>query len=239
MESIIKSFDNLVAHAKANQFQVIAGASVVAALIASYSFFGSSSNESNLAPAITQEEAKKLMSDILDKLHLAVPKLLRAGESIKQQITAQGQEVDDAQIAKAFLLPHLETQLREIQDLVLNEFDADEDELEEAVDYYIAAGDQDLLKISRTIQSIFQKFGYDIDVNDNQASSSSASNGSSGGSSQEVTYDVLIEILTALSTSLAEKTEEFISHYFETYGPPVTQDASSKFNTGLMYTSQT
>lgn len=82
-----------------------------------------------------------MMTLIFNNLKMSATKLANAADNIRAQIAQQGQEVDTATVMKTFILPHFETALKEIQDEVLEQFDADEEELEEAVEYYIAQGE--------------------------------------------------------------------------------------------------
>jgi hypothetical protein len=47
-------------------------------------------------------------------------------QNIKMQIMSSGQEVEDSIIMKQYILPHLKTQLIEIQTLVFAEYSVDE-----------------------------------------------------------------------------------------------------------------
>ena len=51
---------------------------------------------------------------------------------------------------------------------VFNEFDVDENEVEEAVNYYIKAGNKELRKINDGIRKVFKMFGGDIDEEDDE-----------------------------------------------------------------------
>jgi len=62
-------------------------------------------------------------------------------------------------IMKQWILPHVESSLRDIQDQILAARDVEEEEIEEAVNTYIANGDKDLAGIVKTIRSIYRQFG--------------------------------------------------------------------------------
>lgn len=228
---------------------VIGSVALVATGVLLYNLFGksSSSNGTKLAPAIDEEEARKIMSSILEKLQAAVPKLLHAAENIKQQIASQGQQIEDAQLLKMFLLPHLQSTLAEIQAAVLEQFDVDDDELEEAVSEYVEAGDPELTRITKQIQQIFKHFGAEVEEEAKpkaapsaaSASSSSASAAaSSAASTGDDDLDDLLRVLQKISTLTTEKTEEFIETFIANYGPPTSQMLAMQFQHGLMYTSQ-
>lgn len=241
---MIPSLDSLFQGGNATTRNVVlASAAVLATGLALYSFLGTSGTAAGvakLAPALDEEETRKIMSSILEKLQGTVPKLLGAAENIKQQIVAQGQQLEDAQLLKMFILPHLQTALREAQDAVLEQFDVDDDELEEAVNEYIAAGDPELTRISTTIKQIFKKFGADIDTSSGSAATTKES---AGGSSSAANLDPnslenLLRILRIISKATADKTEEFIATFVNNYGPPVSEMLAMQFQHGLMYASQ-
>ena len=51
---------------------------------------------------------------------------------------------------------------------VFNEFDVDENEVEEAVNYYMNKGNKELKKINDGIRKVFKMFGGDIDEDDEE-----------------------------------------------------------------------
>jgi hypothetical protein len=232
------------------QTVLVASAIVLTGIgIASYTGVGfsskSSSNESSLAPAIPEEEARKIMSSILDKLHSTIPKLFRVAEQIKQQIQAQGQDIDDATLLKSFLLPHLENALKDIQDAVLAEHDVDEDELEEAVNEYIQNGDAELLKITKTIRGMFQKFGADVEEDEGDSSSLGAtastsvvSSTKSSGKSTDMSLEEFVEFLGYFAEIQSAKTEQIISQIYTANGNKIDQNALGTMQQALFLSSQ-
>jgi exonuclease VII small subunit len=87
------------------------------------------------------------MMSFLDKLKVVALRHKRAAESIKQQIEAQGQQIDEKQFLAGYMLPHFETALKDLQSQVFSEFDVEEDELEEAVAYYMKGGNLKLREV--------------------------------------------------------------------------------------------
>ena len=61
---------------------------------------------------------------------------IAALQNIKMQIMSAGQEIDDSIIMKQYLLPHLNTQLIEIQTAVFEEHDVDEGNMMMIVELY-------------------------------------------------------------------------------------------------------
>lgn len=204
---------------------------VVAVGYAAYSLFGSSSS-SNLAPAITEEEAAKMMGKVLEQVKLHVPRFLRAADSIKQQIAAQGQEIEDAQILKAFILPHLETSIRDITQNVLDEFDYDEDELEEAVNTYVAAGDEELTAISKSLKAIYKQFGGEVgDDSEEAAGPVSAKAGQMG-------LPEVLTLLEELAQLMVDNCDSFCQEFVGKFGVPADQGTMEKFQVGLFQATE-
>jgi len=222
---------------------VIGSVAVIATGVLLYNLFGKSSKATGnkLAPAVDEAEARKIMSSIVEKLQASIPKLLHAAENIKQQITAQGQQIDDAQLLKMFLLPHLQTTLTEIQTAVLDEFNVDDDELEEAVNEYIEAGDVELIRISKQIHQIFKHFGAEIEEEQPKATHKAPTPSTSKASASASTFDDLddlIRVLKKISKLTTEKTEDFIETFVSNYGLPTSEQVAMQFQHGLMYISQ-
>ncbi|RYH28797.1 hypothetical protein EON65_10860 [archaeon] len=186
-----------------------------------YSFFSPSNTPSDLAPALTEDEAREMMKAILDRTKTNVPRLLKAAENFKQQIAAQGQEVDDMQLLKALILPHLETGIKEIQEEVLNEFDADDDELEEAVNYYLEQGDEELADLTKSLKVIYKQFGGDL-MDEEIA-----------GPSKEFELHEVVELFHELVSKIIEQTETMVKKYVKENGVPTTALQKQDFQTEL------
>ncbi len=223
-------FNNLLAsnQGKVAQTALLATA-VIAVGYAAYSFMGSSST-STLAPAVTEEEARKMMGKILEQVKVQVPRFLRAAESIKQQIAAQGQEIEDAQLLKAFILPHLESSIREVTQSILDEFDVDEDELEEAVETYVAAGDEELMHLSKQLKIIYKQFGGE--TGDDDATSAPSAKAS------EMSLNDVIVLLEELAQTMMENCDSFCKEFIGKFGTPTSQEMLEKFQTGLFQATE-
>jgi hypothetical protein len=205
-----------------------------------------SSQDSGLLPALTQEEALKMMNAIQERFHLTVPKLFRVADQIKQQFQQQGQDIDDQTLLKQFLLPHLEQALKDIQEAVLTEYDADEEELEDAVSTYIAKGDEELLKISTTIRKIFQKFGADI-VDDEEdeyedipaTTNKPAAKAGKKSGSKEMSLDEFLKFFKLFSKLQISATEKGMKEFIAEYGTHMDQTTFVMFQQKLMEASTT
>lgn len=211
---------------KAAQTALLATA-VVALGYAAYSLFGSGT-KTDLAPAVTEDEARTMMKKILEQVKLNAPRFLRAADSIKQQIAAQGQEIEDAQIFKAFILPHLETAIRDVTQSVLDEFDVDEDELEEAVDAYVAAGDEELIHISKQLKAIYKQFGGE--TGDSEGAESTAVSAKAA----EMSLDEVVALLEELAQVMIDQSDSYCSEFVGQFGTPRSQQDFMKFQQGLM-----
>jgi hypothetical protein len=227
--NFVESIQNLVTRSKSSPVQTALAASAILGTLA-LAYFQFAPTKSDLAPAITEEEAKEMMNSILKKLKLLVPKLLMAAQNIKMQIQQQGHDVDEMTIMKQYLLPHFDSNLKEIQDAVLEEFDVDEDELEEAVNKYIADGDEELASIAKSIRVMYQQFGGDIEIED-VAAPKSAKVESMGA-------EDVVSLLKELANQMMQYTDDFCGTFIDENGLPSTQQGMEEFQLGLMAVSQ-
>lgn len=101
-----------------NRNIVAASVAVVAVLTTGLLLWGSSSGSDDMLPALTEEETVKVMSIILERTKVAAVRLARGAEGIKQQIAEQGVQMDLNVVLRQFVLPHVETAIREIQEKV-------------------------------------------------------------------------------------------------------------------------
>lgn len=206
----------------------IVSISLATATLLYYSLFASRNNVGEeLAPAVTEEEARTAMNLILEKLKLTAPKMLRAAENIKQQIAAQGQDIENEQLMKMFILPHFDQAFREIQDSTLDELNIDEDELEEAVDVYTKENDAELIEIVRQIKSVYKQFGGDV-VDDEEPESESNQN------MKDLSLEELLLLLNKLSSEMKVNTDKYAQKFVEDNGPPSNHKMVEQFHLGLL-----
>lgn len=230
------NFVDQVLGGQSSSAKVATVATMVAAVsaMAYFTFFGFGDNgKSELAPALSEEETVKIMNSIVDKIKLAVPKLIMAAENIKKQIQAQGQDIDDASLMKMFLLPQFEQFVAETQDGACNEYDVDEDELEEAVSYYAKNGHEQLIAINKQITSIYTQFGGtaadEEDLSANAAGSSELA---------EFTLEKVVALLGVLTEKMIAVTDRYTGNYISENGVPMTQADLERFQLGLMMETQ-
>lgn len=186
-----------------------------------------------MAPALTEEETKEMMEKILTKLKMIASKMMPHIESIKQQYQAAGQDMDDKTICKMILLPHITRDFQKAQDDVLEEYDVDADELEEANSEYMKNGHKKLIEITNTIKKIYNEFGGEVDglEEEEQDSPIQVAPGAS-------TEDIAVQLLTLLAQKMAEQTERYIITFKEKHGVPKTNKDKEMFQQGMLVISE-
>jgi hypothetical protein len=180
-------------------------------------------------PALTEEGTVYVMNKVLEKLKLTAVQMVRAAENIRQQIAQQGQQIDDERLMKMFILPHFPSALKEVQDVVCDSCDVDEDELEQAVGYYIAEGNQELKEITKKIKIIFRQFGGEIEMDDE---------GVPDAPTQEIGIERVIEIIQKMEMQFSADFESFMEAFQAQYGPPSTPQLAEVFQRNLMLISE-
>jgi hypothetical protein len=201
-------------------------------LAAYLNFFRKSGGKKKLAPALTEEEAQEILSEILDKIKLSLPKIVKIAENIKQQYAMQGQELDDHTLLKSFVLPKFEGQLQEIQTAVLEEHDACDDEFEEAINEYLDSGDEDITELANTLRTMYEQIGGEIEKpEDKSVDSKQAVN-------RNLNLKDLTLLIDLLTERMLEKTTEFCSAYIEKYGTPTDMKSMERFQLGLLHASE-
>lgn len=151
--------------------------------------------------------------------------MIRGAENIKQQIQAQGQHIEDAQLMKSFILPHFDTGFEEIQKEVLTELDIDEADLEEAFNYYYSEGNPALKDISDRIRTIYREFGGAIEEDAGEANAAPP---------KEIDSRQFMALLNDLTGQLIEHTQQYVVAYVEEHGVPASMDTMEKFQHGLL-----
>jgi hypothetical protein len=175
----------------------------------------SKGEEEELAPALTEEETVKIMGAILDKVKILSMRMMQAAENIKAQLAQNGQEMDERKLMLTFIHPHFMEQLEQIQSAVLSEYEAEESELEDAVNVYVNT-DAQVREIVDKIKLINYQFGGDRD----EEAEESGGLSSSADVGREVTLDELIEVLNDLTENISEGMDEYITEFKETNGVP-------------------
>ena len=194
------------------------------------------SNDSDLAPALTEEEVIQVMTKILDSLKLKAGLMLKQFDQIREQIEAQGQRLDDEKFKKRMLLPQFEKLLQEVQNQIFDEFDVDESEVDDAVTTYIREGNNQLRDINEKIQLLYQNFGGDSKSSTGSGNSSISMMENSFGD-KEINVTKLIEMLELLANLTTAFTNEFVERFKSEHGLP-NQQTVLQFQEGMMELSQ-
>jgi len=174
--------------------------------------------------------------------------LIGAAQNIKQQIAAQGQEIDQPSLMRQFILPHFDSAMKEIQESITEEFDVDIDELEEAVTVYVAEGDEELVDINNAIRKLYRTFGGDLDEDDDvevtkaatatASSSSSSAAAAGGGGGAGGSLASLVELMAELADQMLQATDDYCGTFIDEHGIPASQPQLEQFQLGLMTVSQ-
>ena len=203
-----------------------------AALIYTFSSAGKTSTQEEL-PAMEEETATKIMTQILAKVKLLAPRLLGAAQNIKQQIAQSGQEIDDATLMKHYILPHFDSSLKEIQESILDEFDWDEDELEDAIAYY-SKENEEFRHINKSLRVLYNQFGGDADIDEAAATDAPPSSGKAA----KMTISDIIQLMEELAKQMLQYTDDYCGKFIDENGVPSSQRELETFQIGLMQVSQ-
>ena len=109
-----------------------AGAAAAAAVVYYATKADDGDDDVEEIPSCSRDEVIAIFNKLSGIMNQNISTLMR-------KINAQNAQIPQAMLAQ-YLVEHYETQLKEVQAVVFKEFGYDEDEVEEAVDYYEAAG---------------------------------------------------------------------------------------------------
>eukprot|EP01039_Chlorochromonas_danica_P011870 gene11870-13397_t len=207
------------------QTTLLASAALGVAGLAAYSFFGN--KKSTLAPALTEEETRDMMNSILSKMKMNASKYLQHAQKVQQQFLAQGQQISEEQVMQFLILPQFEEAIKSFQDEICQENDVDDDELEEAFNYYLERNDEELAEISKQMIAIYKGFGGAI-ADDEVTGSSDAANLSEAD---------FIELLHEVMETIIEDTTIFVRDYVSENGKPGSPMEMQMFHSELMKTN--
>lgn len=205
---------------------------VCATGLAVYLTFFRNSSGKKLAPALSEEEAQEILSEIVDRIKLALPKLVKYAEGLKQQFAMQGQEIDDHQLLKSVVLPNFEKALHTAQIDVLDEHDVCDDEFEEAINEYLDSGDEDITELANTLRTMYEQIGGEIEKPEEKSADGKKV------ASHDLGLKDLTSLIDMLTERMLEKTTEFCSAYIEKYGTPTDLKSMERFQIGLLHASE-
>jgi hypothetical protein len=213
-------------------------AATVAAGYAAYTYLLSSTSNTDLLPALEEEEAYALMKKIFDKLRQSSEKLMGHLPSIQQQLQAQGMDVPPATIIKSYIFPHFEIAFKEIQAEVLAEADVEEFELEDAVSTYCKMGHPQLLEVSGKLRMLHAAMGGEASPSSGGEEGADAGEGGSGGddsSSEDLSMDALMHVLARLSKHMEVEMDTYCKAFISANdGPPSTAEGFQEFQAGMV-----
>ena len=115
-----------------------------------------------MAPAIPEEVAREVMREIHSKIKISASNFVRQVEGAKQLIAGMGEEISLQEILKHIVGPNLDVSYRNVREAVLSIHGIKEEDLEEAVNTYIANGDKELIAISENMRMIYKTLGGDL-----------------------------------------------------------------------------
>jgi hypothetical protein len=206
---------------------------VATGLAAAYFMLGTSTANSDLLPALTEEEAYDILKKIFDRLRQSSEKLMQHLPSIQQQLQSQGMDVPAATVVKSYIFPHFEMAFKEIQAEILAEADVEEYELEDAVTTYIAMGDTKLAEVSERLRMLHSAMG-----GESQEDADAAAGGSGGGNgddgSEDLSLEALTHVLLRLSKHMEAEMDAYCKQFIAENGPPSSAEGLQDFQAGVV-----
>ena len=194
------------------------------------------SQSNDLLPAITEDETVAVLNAIAEKSQLLTQKMAQAAQNIKQQIQAQGQDMEDSKIMTNFILPHYVTQYGEIVGHALSQFDVTEEELQDATTQYLKDGVSEQEDSVEKIRSLVKKIRMYYRACGGEVHDDEDEEGSEGA--QELSLEKIIEFLSVLSQVVLKQMDGYIASFKEKYGVPSDQLTQQAFYQGVMSISE-
>jgi len=197
---------------------VVATISVIAATFFIPTLFSGANltGSDDLAPALTLEETKKIMTELFSLTAAHASQISIAVENIRGQMAQQGQSLSPDFMRKE-ILPHVAAGIEKAQNTVLAKFNADESDLEDAVKTYISEGDEEIFELALKIKKIYNKFGGDAIIDEDE---------DDDDTSEELSPNELVEVLKRLAVVLTEEANNFIDQYISTNGSIPVKDTN-------------
>jgi hypothetical protein len=191
-----------------------------------------------LAPALTEEEAIKVLRKVVEEAKKIGMPLVQQIEGFLQQIEQQnpGHQLDREKVIKTLILPHLglpgkfESALQRAQDKVFDDFDVDEIEMEDAISYYSKQGNKEIKEMEEKLKALYKTFGGE--VAEEEESSADNSTG------KILTAEEVVNVLGQLAERMSELTDGYIEAFKEAHGLPQTPEHITAFQHGMMELSE-
>lgn len=222
--------------------------STIAALASAGAIYGlyslyNKKRYAGMLPALNEEITLDILESILKKTQLDSQRFLQGFMSIKQQINAQGQDMPDKEIMKAFIFPAFLASFEEIQSAVYEEFDVDEDEVEDATSTYSSDGSNEVGKkiamVSSKIREIYSKFGGDLEFQEDDDEGDDEPHDQYHHHHHQMKLPELLNIVDAISDKMRVGMKHFIDKFIAEHGTPQSDAELMRFNEGMMAFSRT
>lgn len=208
----------------------VAAAVVSLSVLSSFLVGGS---KDDLLPALTEDEAKTVMEEIINSTKLVAPKLIAMGQQMQQQYKAQGQELDDETITKYILHPQFTSFLKDAQEKTLEKYNVDEDEMEDAINYYTGVGgNADLIDMRNSLRMLYKQFGGEVD--EDGVDLAGGEMGGSAGPEGDWDEMKLLMVVDSLKNAVISATDEFVGNFVVEQGAPASHAQVETFQLGMM-----
>jgi uncharacterized protein (DUF433 family) len=201
------------------------GVAATAAAAAAYYMYGSQISGGKNEPVLSHDDTVGAMVKILDGLKGVAVNLSRAAENVAQQLAQQGQEATREEIMVNIILPHFIKNFTSMQEVVLDEYDVDEEELEECVEYYLehTLGSK-LGEVVHKVRALCCKFtGEEVP----------ASTGGTQAVAKQMSLEILFEVLGAFGVKTKEYFGRLAEDVVARVGVPSTQEEILRFSEEL------
>eukprot|EP00639_Heterosigma_akashiwo_P001236 CAMPEP_0194572580 /NCGR_PEP_ID=MMETSP0292-20121207/9099_1 /TAXON_ID=39354 /ORGANISM="Heterosigma akashiwo, Strain CCMP2393" /LENGTH=270 /DNA_ID=CAMNT_0039423579 /DNA_START=11 /DNA_END=823 /DNA_ORIENTATION=- len=106
-------------------------------------------------PDITKAQVLEIFTTINQNMQAKVRELTQQLDQISQQMKAAGQALPEKEI-HAYLSQEFESHLKKVEEQVLEKYKTDEDELEEATEYFEEQGDEEVKAVVRQLEVMYE-----------------------------------------------------------------------------------
>ena len=237
---------------------VSVAAAAVAVVGAGFWWFSSSAAAEEDEPVLDLSDTVELMAQILENLRVTAAQHVRAADNIKEQLVASGQSMSHEDIMTTIILPHFKNAFQTMQAQLLEvilavffppkktnfknvyvyqEYDIDEEELEESVEYHLKNSEAPkLAEVVSKLKLLCQQFTGD--ENDAETSSAAQGSRSQGVQRRDLSAEELLEVLEDFGEKTVSDVESFTGTFVATYGVPETDEMKLRFHEQLSAISE-
>lgn len=215
------------------------GALGVIAVLASHgvcSVFYNKFLKKRAAPALTQAETRAIMKGVVEELGSSVRECADLKTEVEKELSKSfGPMPSEAELMRIYVWPTFKKRFRAVQDALLAQHNACEWELEEAVQHYGHAGDQELVSCAEDLTKLLTKMGGSPAGAEEGAT---AAGGGSGGAAAGGPGMTLVDVIGEIAKRILKATNDYCKAHIEAHGPPTTQEASAQFTAALTHISE-